>query len=76
MVLRCQTCRRAISGRCGQRLAAFHISRRSACLRKVRCDYDWESSHSDSQMQTWMRRPTSVIGRKADMARTCQYVRY
>ena len=24
---------------------------------------------------TWMRRPTSVIGRKADMARTCRYVR-
>ena len=25
--------------------------------------------------QTWMRRPTSVIGGKADMARICQYVR-
>ena len=23
-----------------------------------------------------LRSPTSVIGRKADMARTCQYVRY
>ena len=30
---------------------------------------------TDSQMQTWMRRPTSVIGGKADMARTCRYVR-
>ena len=27
-------------------------------------------------MLTWMRRPTSVIGGKADTARTCQYVRY
>jgi hypothetical protein len=26
-------------------------------------------------MLTWMRRPTSVIGGKAVMARTCQYVR-
>ena len=24
---------------------------------------------------TWMCRPTSVLGCKADMARTCQYVR-
>jgi len=28
-----------------------------------------------SQMLTWMRRPTSVIGSKADMARTYQYIR-
>jgi hypothetical protein len=26
-------------------------------------------------MLTWMCRPTSVIGGKADMVRTCQYVR-
>ena len=32
-------------------------------------------TEADSQMLTWMRRPTSVIGGKADMARTCQYVR-
>ena len=30
---------------------------------------------TDSQTLTWMCRPTSVIGGKADMARTCQYVR-
>jgi hypothetical protein len=30
---------------------------------------------TDSQMLTWMCRPMSVIGGKADMARTCQYVR-
>ena len=28
-----------------------------------------------SQMLAWVCRPTSVIGGKADMARTCQYVR-
>jgi hypothetical protein len=28
-----------------------------------------------AKMLTWMRRPMSVIGGKADMARTCQYVR-
>ena len=33
------------------------------------CLWEW------SPMLTWMRRPTSVIGGKADMARTCQYVR-
>jgi uncharacterized protein YbjT (DUF2867 family) len=32
-------------------------------------------SRADSQRLTWTRRPTSVIGGKADMARTCQYVR-
>ena len=30
---------------------------------------------TESQMLTWMCGPTSVIGGKADMARTCQYVR-
>jgi hypothetical protein len=30
---------------------------------------------TDSQMLTWMPCPTSVIGGKADMAQTCQYVR-
>src|SRR4029078_2923874 len=28
-----------------------------------------------AKMLTWMCRPTSAIGGKADMARTCQYVR-
>ena len=28
-----------------------------------------------AKMLTWMFRPRSVIGGKADMARTCQYVR-
>ena len=32
-------------------------------------------SQTDSQMLTWMCRPTSVIGGKADMARACHYVR-
>ena len=31
--------------------------------------------YSKTQRLTWMRRPMSVIGGKADIARTCQYVR-
>ena len=34
-----------------------------------------EINLNDALLLTWMRRPTSAIGGKADMARTCQYVR-
>ena len=34
----------------------------------------WPSC-AGGQMRTWICRPTSVIGDKADMARPCQYVR-
>ena len=34
-----------------------------------------KKTETDSQTLTWMCLPTSIIGAKADMARTCQYDR-